>query len=194
VQQVEQNGREIAMASLYENYAAAPVLQELAGGRPPVRGSGPLSSPFMVVGEAPDAEDEKQGRPFAGPAGQHLQRLFARAGIPWDLCYVTNALPWRPPGGRTPFMFQVQASAARLWQETAIVDPLIVAAAGAVAWRGLTREAMGPFETARFHWRDLNGRRLLALPDPADLLRMGEEERARWNNATVDALMQEASA
>jgi DNA polymerase len=188
-----QLSRESAMDSLYEQYAATPVLAELAAGRKLVRGHGPLDSPFLVVGEAPGAEEEKQGKPFVGPSGSLLQELFHRAGIPWRLCYVTNTVCWRPPGNRTPYPFQVQASWQRLADEITVVDPVVVVAAGSVAWHGVTRKDLGSFETARFQWHDLNGRRLLAVPHPAYILRLPGDERRQWERQTVDVLAQAVS-
>lgn len=185
--------RAAAMDELYGAYAAVPILAELAHGKKLVRGHGPLDSPFMVVGEAPGAEEERRGRPFVGPSGQLLQELFKGAGVPWAYCYVTNAVSWRPPGNRTPYPFEVQASHERIAAEVALIDPVVIVAAGAVAWRGLTRNDLGRFEDARFGWHDLGGRRLLALPHPSYLLRLGglgDAERAKWEGAAVGALRQ----
>jgi uracil-DNA glycosylase family 4 len=183
-------GRAEAMDALYLDYSRVPVLAELAAGRDPVRGTGPLASPCVVVGEAPGAEEDRQGRPFAGPSGQLLAELFRRAGLPWRACYLTNVVCWRPPGNRTPYNFQVQASQARLDAEVALVDPVMVVAAGSTAWRALTRGGLGDFEAAKLRWHDLDGRRLLCVPHPACLLRLKAAERAQWEQATVAALSQ----
>lgn len=187
---MEQADREAAMAALYEEYARQPVLAKLAGGKRLVRGHGMLSAPVAVVGEAPGEEEDRRGRPFTGRSGAVLQDLFGRAGIPWEYCYVTNVLPWRPSSAnRTPYPFEVQASEARLAAEVALVDPVVVVAAGDVAWRGLTRGSLGRFAGARFRWHELDGRRLLAIPHPAYLLHLRDDaERAEWKKATVDAL------
>lgn len=177
-----------AMDAVYEDYAAVQVLAELAAGRKPMRGTGRLDSPVMVIGEAPGAEEEKQGVPFIGPSGQLLRKLFDGAGIPWNMCYVTNAVAYRPPGNRTPYPFQLQGSEERLAQETDLVDPVIVVAAGASAWRTVTRDRMGKFDAARFRWHSLNGRRLLCIPHPAAILRLGEPDRSQWKQQTVDVL------
>jgi DNA polymerase len=177
------------MAALYEEYARTPVLAKLADGRKLVPGSGLPDAPLMVVGEAPGEQEERRGRPFVGPCGTTLQELFSLAGIPWEYCYVTNVLPWRPPANRTPYPFEVQASQARLAAEVALVDPVVVVAAGDVAWRGLTRGELGRFDDASLRWHDLNGRRLVAVPHPGYLLRLKDPaELARWKSATVDAL------
>jgi len=179
-----------AMDVIYEEYAQVPVLAELAAGRPPVRGCGPLDSPFVVVGEAPGETEERLGRPFAGRSGQLLQELFTFAGLPWNLCYVTNAVCWRPPGNRTPYPYQVQASQERLGKETALAHREVIVAAGGVAWRCLTAgRAMPAFEEARLKWHDLDGTRLLAIPHPAFILRLMHDRQA-WEQRTIDMLSQ----
>jgi uracil-DNA glycosylase len=186
----DQDSRQAAMDALYDDYARVPVLAELAHGRTLVRGYGPLDSPFMVVGEAPGAEEERRGRPFVGPSGILLQDLFGQAGIPWNVCYVTNTVCWRPPGNRTPYPFQVDASSDRLWREIRVADRVVVVAAGSVAWRGVTRKQLGGFEEARFKWHELEGLRLLAIPHPAFILRLPDRDRPQWKQKTVDALSQ----
>lgn len=195
---LNQAGREAAAEELYREYAAVPVLAGLAHGREPVRGSGPLDSPFMVVGEAPGAEGERLRRPFAGPSGEALRELFRAAGIPWELCYATDVVGWRPPGNRTPYPFEVQASRARLAAEIALADREVIVAAGSVPWSAVTGDKMGRFDDARFKWHDLDGTRLLAVPHPSTLLRIRDAgERRAWEQAAADALrqaMQEAGA
>jgi DNA polymerase len=196
---VEQTDREESMEELYGQYAATGVLARLADGRRLVRGHGLLPAPVMVVGEAPGEQEERRGLPFVGPAGKLLQHLLGEAGVPWEYCYVTNVVSWRPPANRTPYPFEVQASQKRLEVEVELVEPVVIVAAGDVAWRGLTKGGAGRFADARFRWHELHGRRLLAVPHPSYLLHLDDRaERARWESTTVEALRlalpQEASA
>jgi uracil-DNA glycosylase family 4 len=184
-----QDAKQAALDILYGEYAQISVLRQLAAGKRLVPGHGPLDSPLVVVGEAPGQDEDRQGRPFVGPSGQLLQDLFKRAGLPWGMCYVMNVLPWRPPGNRTPYPFEVQASWMRVSAEIAVIDPLVVVAAGATAWKGVTAGDHGSFPDARFHWSQLEGRRLLAIPHPSAILREAKpDERARLIDATVAAL------
>jgi DNA polymerase len=176
------------MELLYERYAAQQVLAPLAEGRRLVPGHGPPGSPVLVIGEAPGEQEERTGRPFTGPSGQLLQEIFKSAGISWPLCYVTNVIPWRPPGNRTPYPFQVHASWQRVAGEIELVDPEVIIAAGDTAWRGVTQLDMGRFAAARWKWHELNGRRLLAVPHPAWILRLDDAERSGAVTATVRAL------
>lgn len=186
-----EDARQAAIDVLYADYARTKVLWQVSRGKRLVPGHGPLDAPLVVVGEAPGAEEDRQGRPFVGKSGQLLQELFRRAGLPWPMCYVTNVLPWRPPGNRDPYPFEVQASEMRVAAEIAVVDPVVVVAAGAVAWKCVTWGDHGRFADARFRWSELNGRRLLAIPHPSAILReRGEDDRARVEAATVEALSQ----
>jgi DNA polymerase len=179
------------LTSLYNEYATAILLQEVAHGRRLVRGCGPLDSPLVVVGEAPGAQEEERGRPFVGPSGQLLQKLFAQAGLPWDLCYVMNVLPWRPPGNRTPYPYEIIASYQRVRDEIALIDPRAVVTAGATAWHGVTQNSYG-------HFSEHHGHRLIAPPDrsyglvcvrhPAALLRAHGKDREQMEAETMRAL------
>jgi uracil-DNA glycosylase len=186
---VEQTDSATVMGILYEEYARIPQLARLAEGRRMVRGHGPLDAPLMVVGEAPGEQEERRGRPFVGPAGTLLRDMFGRAGLPWEYCYVTNVVPWRPPANRTPYPFEVQASCERLAAEVTMVDPVVIVAAGDTAWRGLARGDAGRFAEARFQWREFGPRRLVAVPHPSYLLHLKDPaQRAEWEQATVTAL------
>jgi len=178
---------EQALADLYEEYAGNVIFARLAAGRPVVPGFGPPGA-LAVVGEAPGRDEERLGRPFVGRSGKFLQRMFADAEIPWDLCYVMNVVPWRPPNNRTPYPFEVQASVQRVAAELDIVAPVVVVAAGSVAWEGLGGKSLCPAEDALFRWHDLEGRRVLALPHPARILRMPTSASAGWRQQAVDAL------
>ena len=181
---------EEALAALYADYAAnTPVLGELAEGRRLVPGHGPVNAPLVVLGEAPGAEEERQGRPFVGPSGRLLRRMLAEAGVPWGACYVMNVVPWRPPGNRTPYPFEVAASGKRVAAEIGIIGPEAVVAAGAVAWSALGGREACSARSAWFGWHDLDGGyRVLAVPHPSYILRLKGEEQARWRQETVSAL------
>lgn len=181
--------REDEMAMLYARYAKTPVLAQVSDGRRLVRGHGPLASPLVVLGEAPGAEEEAHGRPFAGPSGQLLQKLFNRAGLPWELCYVCNVLPWRPPGNRTPYPFEIIASYRRVEREIDLIAPVSVIAAGAVAWQAVSQRDLGAFSEARGKWHQLPWKDWSVLPvfHPAAILRAGRE-REHMEASTVSAL------
>lgn len=142
------------------------------------------------MGEAPGAEEERLGAPFVGPSGQLLQRMLFEAEIPWKLVYRTNVLPWRPPGNRTPYPFEIQASWERLHSEISVISPRVVICAGSTAWSGVTRDEAGRFTEARWNWHEIDGRRVLAVPHPSRILQTGEPDRTKMTLATVRCLAQ----
>jgi DNA polymerase len=168
------------ISEIYEEYAANPQLQAVARGRPAVRGHGPLDAPVVVVGEAPGEQEEREGRPFVGPSGKLLQELLRRAGIPWDYCYVTNSLSWRPEGNREPYPFEVMEGWDRLAAEIETVGPRVVIAAGSSAWLGVARNRLGRFAECRYRLipaGDANlSYHLLGIHHPSWVLRQGRRQ------------------
>lgn len=178
------------IARLYEAYARTTVLQPVADGRRLVPGYGPLDAPMVVVGEAPGATEDRDGRPFTGPSGKLLQALFARAGLPWELCYVMNVLPWRPPGNRTPYPFEVIASYGRVEAEIDVVSPVVVVTAGRVAWQAVSQNDLGAYSEARGKWFRAPWKDWLILPvfHPSAIIRESGSTRALMEEETVRAL------
>lgn len=183
-------GKEAELDALYAEYARTVVLQPVSDGKNLVRGHGPLGSPMVVVGEAPGAEEDAQGRPFVGPSGKLLQRLFAIAGLPWELCYVLNTLPWRPPGNRTPFPFEIIASQDRVEREIDVISPVYVVTAGAVAWRAVSQDDLGRFSEARGRIFQAPGKDWAILPvfHPSAILRAHGAERDHMEAETLRSL------
>jgi DNA polymerase len=114
-------------------YLQLSVLAPLRDQSPAILGDGPLNAPFVLVGEAPGAEEVKQGRPFVGPSGQLLFEMLAAVGVRRRMCYVTNVVLYRPPGNRTPEQFEIASSRKRLAAEILAVRPGLVITLGAVA-------------------------------------------------------------
>jgi DNA polymerase len=147
------DGRQAAIARLYQEYADHPVMSPLArSGRRLISGHGPVTAPLVIVGEAPGEDEERAGEPFTGAAGKRLRALTGDAGIAWDQCYVANVVPWRPPHNRTPYIYEIVASAPRIQAEVALISPVVVIAAGAVAFQALTSQRNGTFPNARGKW------------------------------------------
>lgn len=130
-------------------------LQHLWSQSPLVTAQGAVKSPVMVVGEAPGEQETAQLIPFVGPAGQLLNELLVSAGISRSVCYVTNAVPFRPPGNRTPTLYEIIMCRPLLEaQVTAVRAPLIIAL-GATALKALTSGLPG---VSRMHGRTVKFR------------------------------------
>lgn len=195
------NSKAETLRRLYAGYAGLPLLQQVAHGddgeaKTLVMPAGPLDAPLMIVGEAPGATEVELGRPFAGPAGLLLQELFGACGLPWEMSYRTNVLPWRPSlGNRTPYPFEIGISQGRVQDEIRLVSPVVVIAAGAVAWQGTMGNEPGHFAGHRgkwVRWRHpaFSGSScdLLAIYHPAALLHAPKSRRQEMREETLAAL------
>ena len=99
---------------------------------------GVASAGLVVVGEVPGPEEDRAGRPFVGPAGQLLDRMFASIGLRRTDMLLTSLVPWRPPGGRPPTEAEVQMCAPFLWRHLTLLRPRLVVALGTLPARTLT--------------------------------------------------------
>lgn len=98
-----------------------------------VPGVGPASARVMLVGEAPGAREDQEGRPFVGRSGQWLDRVLARADVQRDDVFVTNLVACRPPGNRNPRPREVRAHAPWLEEQLRLVDPQLIVTLGGQA-------------------------------------------------------------
>ncbi|MET0683401.1 MAG: UdgX family uracil-DNA binding protein [Casimicrobiaceae bacterium] len=148
-----------------------------------VPGEGGSRARLMLIGEQPGDEEDKQGKPFVGPAGRLLRLLLAEAGVGPNVFYLTNAVKhftWEPRGKRrihkTPAQRDVAACAAWLEAEIAAVRPQVIVALGATALAALTHKRMGIAATRGLDIR-LGDAHLVATYHPSALLRAPDEER-----------------
>ena len=137
----------------------------------------------MVVGEAPGAEEDRQGRPFCGPSGQLLDRMMAAIGLDRTMVYIANIVPWRPPGNRTPTPQEVATCMPFIARQIALADPDVLLLLGGPAAQSLLGAKDGIMRL-RGRWHDYEtGRRTIrALPSlhPAYLLRQPAHKRLAW--------------
>jgi DNA polymerase len=142
------------------------------------RGNG--SSGLCFVGEGPGADEDAQGFPFVGPAGQLLDRMIAAMGIERDDVYVCNIVKCRPPKNRTPEPGEMAACMPYLTEQLSLVEPQVIVALGKTAVQGL----FGSVESItriRGRWRLYQGR-IPVMPTfhPAYLLRTPGAKREVW--------------
>lgn len=128
-----------------------------------VPGEGPLNAEVLLIGEAPGMNEDKQGRPFVGQAGQFLEELLAAAGLKRQEVYICNVLKCRPPANRDPAPDEIAACRDYLDEQIEIVDPLVVVTLGRFSmakWfsgqtisriHGTVKEADGRFVVPMFH-------------------------------------------
>jgi len=133
-----------------------------------VFGAGNPAAGLVLVGEAPGAEEDLAGVPFVGEAGKFLDRMFASIGLTRTDFWVTNLIPWRPPGNRPPADTEVQIGLAFLHRHLALLRPRLVVTLGALPARSLTGREDG-IRRLRGRWQTLS---VEGLPAPVRLLPM----------------------
>ena len=138
---------------------------------------------IMIVGEGPGAEEDREGRPFVGAAGQLLDRMLSAIGLDRTNVYIANMVPWRPPGNRDPSPEELAQCAPFLIRQVELVAPKFLLTLGNTPTRALFSTTLG---ITRLHgqWRDLEvGRhrcRALATFHPAYLLRTPSAKGLAW--------------
>ncbi|WP_370523111.1 uracil-DNA glycosylase [Synechococcus sp. HK01-R] len=145
---------------------------ELSGSRNRVVVSrGASTASLMLIGEAPGATEDQQGRPFVGRSGRLLDQLLIEAGLdPERDLYVCNALKCRPPGNRKPKRGELEACRPWLEQQITLVNPSVVCLLGATALAAVL-DLRDPISGLRGRWIERDGRRWMPLFHPSYLLR-----------------------
>lgn len=144
---------------------------------------------LVIVGEAPGGEEDHIGKPFVGPAGQLLDKMLGSIGLDRTAVRMINAVPWRPPGNRTPTETEIALCLPFLHRHIALMAPLGLVALGAVASRALLGQ-VGQAGIRRIHgqWRQASidglDSTLPCLPSyhPAYLLRMPMAKKEAWQD------------
>ena len=95
-----------------------------------VPGEGPEEADLMFIGEGPGYNEDQQGRPFVGQAGQYLEELLASIGFSRDEVYITNMVKCRPPNNRDPFPGEIQACSKYLDVQIKLVQPRVIVTLG----------------------------------------------------------------
>jgi DNA polymerase-1 len=134
-----------------------------------ISGIGPQKARIMIIGEAPGASEEKQGKPFQGRAGQYLTRCLDAAGIDRKDVYITNAVHCRPPENRTPTNPEIRACKPYLLKEIERINPEYILVMGATAYKAIFNKS-GIME-ARGTLYELDGRKVFVTVHPAAALR-----------------------
>ena len=158
-----------------------------------VFGSGNADADLMFVGEAPGAEEDRQGLPFVGRAGQLLTQLLSEIGLARDDVFIANVLKSRPPGNRDPLPAEIEACQPYLWRQIELIQPRVIGTLGNFATKLLTGNPAG---ITRVHGtpqpRELGGQPVLLMPlfHPAAALRTpAVKEQLRQDFAKLPELI-----
>lgn len=182
--------RPARLAELQETVASCRKCGHLADFRTQtVFGTGNPEADLMFVGEAPGADEDKQGEPFVGRAGELLTKIISAMGLSRQDVYIANVLKCRPdmepgsPGNRPPTTGEMQQCLPYLREQIAVIQPRIIVALGKTAMAGLTG-ADEPMGAMRGRWFSFEKIPLLATYHPSYLLRNGSntEKRKVWED------------
>jgi len=147
-----------------------------------VFGEGALEAPVMFVGEGPGEQEDLQGRPFVGPAGQLLDRMLAAVGMGREQnAVICNIVKCRPPGNREPSAEEAAKCLPFLRAQVDIVRPRIIVCLGATA----VRHIIGPearITRVRGQWTERKGFWITATYHPAALLRDASRKGQAWSD------------
>ena len=148
-----------------------------------VFGTGNQNADWMVIGEAPGAEEDKQGLPFVGSAGRLLNAMLAAIGLQREQVYITNIVKCRPPGNRDPKPEEAAACSAYLKRQIELVNPRVILVLGKIAAHHLlqTEEPLGKLRGAPYLYAD-TGIPVIVTYHPAYLLRKPSEKRKSWED------------
>jgi DNA polymerase len=148
-----------------------------------VFGVGNPKARWMFIGEAPGADEDKQGEPFVGRAGQLLTSMIRALGLRREDVYIANVLKCRPPGNRDPKPAEAASCRAFLERQVALVDPTLVVAVGRIAAQDLLATET-PIAKLRGKVHSFGSRSwpLLVTYHPAYLLRSPSEKRKVWQD------------
>lgn len=150
-----------------------------------VFGDGNPAAKLMFVGEAPGADEDRIGKPFMGRSGQLLDRMMTAIGLDRSKAYVTNIVPWRPPGNRNPTPQEVAICRPFIERQIELAEPDLIVCLGSPATQALTGtkdgilKARGRFYPYRVGTREI---RALATLHPAYLLRQPVQKRLAWRD------------
>ncbi len=146
-----------------------------------VFGEGNPTADLMFVGEAPGRDEDQQGRPFVGRAGQLLTKIIEAIGLRREDVYIANILKCRPPGNRNPEPAEVAACSPFLFRQIEAIQPRVVCALGAYAARTLLGTER-PISKLRGRFHEYRGRLLMPTYHPAYLLRNPGAKRPVWED------------
>ena len=139
----------------------------------------------MAIGEAPGADEDRQGLPFVGRSGQLFDRMLRAIGLDRTQVYIANVVPWRPPGNRTPSPQEVAVCLPFILRQIELADPALVVCLGGSATQALLPVKDGILRL-RGRWFDLDtGNKLfktMPMLHPAYLLRTPAHKKQAWRD------------
>jgi uracil-DNA glycosylase, family 4 len=144
-----------------------------------VYGMGNPNADLMFIGEAPGRDEDEQGKPFVGRAGQLLTDIVKAMKLTRDDVYITNVVKCRPPENRNPEPEELEACRPYIQRQVEIIQPKVIVTLGRFALQSLTGKSYG-ITSVRGQWLDYNGVSLMPTYHPAYLLRTPGAKKDVW--------------
>ena len=144
-----------------------------------VFGVGNPNADLMFVGEAPGADEDIQGEPFVGRAGQLLTDIIKAMGLGRDDVYIANVVKCRPPENRNPEQDELDACRPHIRRQIEIIQPKVIVTLGRVALQSLLEKGYA-VSAVRGQWLDYNGIKVMPTYHPAYLLRTPAAKKDVW--------------
>jgi uracil-DNA glycosylase family 4 len=154
---------------------------------------------LMVIGEAPGGDEDRQGLPFVGVSGKLLDRMLESIGLNRDSAYITNVIPWRPPGNRKPTPEEVALCTPFLERHVALMRPEVILMVGGLSAKTLLNRSEG-ITRLRGRWEEVqvpgfdSAIPAIATFHPAYLLRSPQQKRLAWRDLLAVKQKLDASA
>ncbi len=149
-----------------------------------VFGSGHPGADLMLIGEGPGEQEDRQGLPFVGPAGELLTKILSAIGLQRDQVYIANMVKCRPPRNRDPQPAEVAACRGYLERQIELVRPKVIVLLGRVAAQNLLESDLS-LSRLRGQWHTILGVPARATYHPAALLRYSQYKRRTWEDMQV---------
>ena len=149
--------------------------------RQTVFGEGSEHAELMFIGEGPGAEEDRQGRPFVGLAGQLLDKMIAAMQFARETVYIANIVKCRPPNNRAPMPDEAQVCLNYLVEQIRLISPKCLVLLGATATHYLLNRHEG-ITKLRGHWLEYRGIPAMPTYHPAFLLRQESAKREAWQD------------
>lgn len=146
-----------------------------------VLGEGNINAKIMFIGEGPGADEDKQGVPFVGKAGQLMNKAFQALGINREEIYIANIVKCRPPSNRVPEEDEAQACLNYLRNQVVLIKPEIIVLLGSTALKNILGKEYG-ITAVRGKWMEKNGIKYMPTWHPAALLRDENKKIEFWQD------------
>ncbi len=149
-----------------------------------VFGSGSPNADILVIGEAPGADEDKQGLPFVGRAGKLLTKILEAIGLSREEVFIANIIKCRPPSNRRPEKGEIEKCEPYLKKQIELIDPMFILALGKTAVDTLLRKNH-TMKDVRGKFTEYEGRKMMVTYHPAALLRNPNWKRPLWEDVQL---------